>query len=289
MVETIKVGDETCYGCAIMCKQVMEVKAKVDTQYGGSEYETLAAFGSYCGVNDMNEVAYASMLCNMYGLDTISCSANLAFAMECYEKGLLSKNDTDGLELKFGNSSVFHDVITNIAYRQGALGRLLAEGSYRAVEAIGNGAAQFAMICKKQELPAHMPQHKTSLAVIYAVNPFGADHESSEHDPAMMYGYGSRERNWMSQVGGDFTIDATDETELNCKNVIWGYRTQLFYSALETLCLCHFARGVSWQLYGPKDLIKLCEAAAGWDTSTGKPHDYTLRKLQLNWLMNWLI
>ncbi|HED24576.1 MAG TPA: aldehyde:ferredoxin oxidoreductase, partial [Firmicutes bacterium] len=259
MVETIKVGDETCYGCAIACKQVVEIEGKVDRQYGGPEYETLAAFGSYCDVNDLNDVAYANMLCNMYGLDTISCGATLAFAMECYEKGLLSKNDTDGLELNFGNSSIFHDAITNIAYRKGGLGRLLAEGSYRAAEAIGNGAVEFAMTCKKQELPAHMPQHKPSLAVIYAVNPFGADHESSEHDPAMRNEPGSRERSWMSQVGGDFTIDAAEETELNYKNVIWGYRTQLFYAALETLCLCHFAWGVSWQLYGPKDLIKLCE------------------------------
>lgn len=281
MTETIKVGDETCFGCGIKCKQVVKVEDKVDPQYGGPEYETCATFGSYCGVGDLKEVAYANMLCNMYGMDTISCGSTLAFAMECYEKGLLNKEYTDGLELKFGDSSIYHDVLTKIAYRDGELGNLLAEGSYRAAEKIGKGAIELSMTCKKQELPAHMPQYKPSLAVIYSVNPFGADHQSSEHDGSMWYASDSKEKSWMAQIGGNFSIDENDAMELNPKNVVWGYNTQRFYSALDTLCLCQFAWGPSWQLYGPKQLVQFCKSAIGWDTSVYEIMEIGERRLNM--------
>lgn len=281
LVETIKVGDETCYGCGIKCKQIVAVDGKVDPQYGGPEFETCATFGSYCGINDLKEVAYANMLCNMYGMDTISCGATLAFAMECFEKGLLTPEDTGGLELKFGDSSILNDVLTSIAFRKGKLGNLLAEGSYRAGEIIGQGAVDYSITCKKQELPAHMPQYKPSLAVIYSVNPFGADHQSSEHDGSMMYSLDSKEGSWMSQIGCNFTVDGDEATDLNSKNVVWGYNTQKLYSALDSLCLCQFAWGPSWQLYSPQQLVKYCKAAIDWDTSVYEIMEIGERRLNM--------
>ncbi len=267
MEQKIKIGSETCFGCGVKCKQVVEVEGKADPKYGGPEYETVATLGADCGVSDIEAIAHANMLCNMYGLDTISCGATIAFAMECYEKGIISKDMTKGLELKFGNHETFGQIITDIAHRNGELGDLLAEGSYRAAEKLGDQAKEMAITCRMQELPAHMPQHKASLGVIYAVNSFGADHQSSEHDTCMAYALDSKERRWMSQVGGNFTLEEGNSSTLNDSNVIFAYNTQKFYSALDTLSVCQFVWGPTWQLYGPEQLVEICKAAIGWDVS----------------------
>ncbi|MEG2199439.1 MAG: aldehyde ferredoxin oxidoreductase C-terminal domain-containing protein, partial [Anaerovorax sp.] len=186
ITKTILKKRETCFGCAIRCKGEVEIPGKVDPSYGGPEYETCATFGSYCGNTDLGDICLANQLCNMYGLDTISCGATIAFAMNCYEKGLLTKEQTDGLELKYGNGAVFEKLIKKIAYREEGIGRLLALGSERAAKEIGGEAVDLTVTCKGQEWPAHMVQMKPNLAVNYAVNNFGADHQSSEHDPALM-------------------------------------------------------------------------------------------------------
>ena len=92
-----KLGRDTCYACVVRCKRVVEAEYrehKIMPEYGGPEYETLATFGSYCGVGDLRAISYANQLCNMYGVDSISCGATLAWAMECYEKGLLTLAET---------------------------------------------------------------------------------------------------------------------------------------------------------------------------------------------------
>ncbi|MGI6685717.1 MAG: aldehyde ferredoxin oxidoreductase family protein [Bacillota bacterium] len=262
--ETILVGRDTCYACGVRCKRVVEVPGRVDPLYGGPEYETAAAFGSYCGVNDLTAIAEANQLCNMYGLDTISCGATIAFAMECYERKLLTKDDTGGLELNFGREDALLQLVKKIALREG-LGDLLAEGSVRAAERIGQGADKFTVAVKGQELPAHMPQFKPAVGLIYAVNPFGADHQSSEHDPSLVMPEDSQSRRWLAQLGiwkgydDTFTID--DE------KVRFAYDTQCYFSILDTLCLCQFVWGPAWELYGPSDLIQLCRDGIGWQTS----------------------
>src|SRR5690606_7023441 len=114
----------------------------------------------------------------------ISTGATIAFAMECYEKGLIDETHTDGLETTFGNDDVMPILIEKIAKREG-FGDLLAEGSYRAAKKIGGDAYKYSISVKGQELPAHMPEMKPSVGLIYAVNPFGADHQSHEHDPVL--------------------------------------------------------------------------------------------------------
>ncbi len=111
MTETILKKRDTCYACPVRCKRVVEIEGKVDPLYGGPEYETAAALGSYCGITNLETVAIANQLCNMYGLDTISCGATISFAMECFEEGILTKEDTDGLELTFGNDEVLIELI----------------------------------------------------------------------------------------------------------------------------------------------------------------------------------
>ncbi len=268
MSATILKERETCFGCPVRCKRVVEVPGLVDPRYGGPEYETAASFGSYCGVSDLAVVARANQLCNMYGLDTISCGGTIAFAMEAYQKGILSKDDLGddlgGLEPRFGDGEAVLKLIELIANREG-VGDLLAEGSLRAARKLGRGAEDSSVTVKGQELPAHMPQYKPSVGLVYAVNPFGADHQSSEHDPVLTMPPDSRERERLARLGkwrGEPDNFALDE-----EKVRFAHATQCFYSMMDTLCLCQFVWGPAWQLYGPDDVLELCRAGLGWDAS----------------------
>ncbi|MEG1585016.1 MAG: aldehyde ferredoxin oxidoreductase C-terminal domain-containing protein, partial [Anaerovorax sp.] len=252
-----------CFGCAIRCKGEVEIPGKVDPSYGGPEYETCATFGSYCGNTDLGDICLANQLCNMYGLDTISCGATIAFAMNCYEKGLLTKEQTDGLELKYGNGAVFEKLIKKIAYREEGIGRLLALGSERAAKEIGGEAVDLTVTCKGQEWPAHMVQMKPNLAVNYAVNNFGADHQSSEHDPALMAP--KDDQNWLWPNELDTFEDCDAYGVLDDNKAKFAYATQNSYSMMDTLCLCQFAWGPAWQLYGPEDTARFYKFATGDD------------------------
>lgn len=265
MTETILVERDTCFSCTVRCKRVVEtefIKQKVLPRFGGPEYETMAAFGSYCGVDNMHAVALANQLCNQYGMDTISCGATIAFAMECFENGLLNMEDTGGLDLHFGNAESMVKMVEMIAKREG-FGNILAEGSARAAEKIGKNAADYLITAKSQEMPAHMPQFKRSLGLIYAVNPFGADHMSSEHDPFYEEGNADdmAQRN-MAQLGLTTLQAPGSITE---EKVRMAYTTQKVFSALDSFALCMFVFGVGWQLYSPLETVEMINLATGWD------------------------
>lgn len=264
MTDTILIGTDTCYGCAVRCKRVVEISGVVDPIYGGPEYETCAALGSYCGISKMETVALANQLCNAYGIDTISCGGTISFAMECYERGIITKEQTGGLELNFGNDEALLKLIGMIANREG-IGDLLSEGSMRAAQKMGHEAVELSISVKGQELPAHMPQLKPSVGIIYAVNSFGADHQSSEHDPFLLMPSESKERNWLAQIG--IWKGCDDSFQLDEEKVRYAFVTQCFFSILDTLCLCQFVWGCTWQLYGPSDLVDLCRYGIGWETS----------------------
>ena len=176
----------SCYACAVRCKREVKVddRYQVTDAYGGPEYETVAGFGSNCGIADLQAVAKANELCNRYTLDTISTSATVAFAMECFEHGLIGPRETGGLELRFGNVEAMLACVELIARRQG-IGDLLAEGSRRAAEVIGGDAHYFAMHVKGQELAMHEPRGKVGVGLGYAINEAGADHLTAAHDPAL--------------------------------------------------------------------------------------------------------
>lgn len=264
MYETILKSRDTCFACAVRCKRIVEIPGVVDPLYGGPEYETIAAFGSYCGVTDLETIALSNQICNMYGIDTISCGATIAFAMDCYEKGLITMEDTDGLELKFGNHHVVPILVEKIGKREG-FGNLLAEGSFRAAQEIGQNAIELCIAVKGQELPGHMPKFKPAVGLIYAVNPFGADHQSSEHDPFLLMPPDSKERLRLAQIGIWKGYDNT--YELDAEKVRFALASQKYFSMLDSLCLCQFVWGPSWELYGPTDLIDLCKYGIGWYTS----------------------
>jgi aldehyde:ferredoxin oxidoreductase len=194
----------------------------------------------------------------MYGMDTISCGATIAWAMNCFEKGLITKKETRGLDLNFGNSQAMVQLVEMIAKREG-FGNELAEGSFRASEKIGRNTTDLVVTVKKQELPGHMPQLKPSLGLIYAVNPFGADHQSSEHDPS----YSSYPAK-MKQLG---LVDPQPGNELNDEMVKFAFITQCFYACLDSLDICQFVFGAGWQLYNPDQLVEVVRDITGWDVT----------------------
>lgn len=262
------IGRDSCYSCSVRCKRVAETEykgTKVVGHYGGPEYETLSTFGSYCGVDDLDAVALASQMCNEYGVDSISAGATVAFAMDCFEHELISTKDTGGLELRFGNAEAMVEMTRQMLTRSTPFGDLLAEGSARAAEKIGNGAEDLVIAVKKMELPAHMPQAKRSLGLIYAVNPFGADHQSSEHDP--MYEEGNTSDLYMERLNQLGLYDPPPQKSLGPEKVKYALKTEHFYSALDSFGLCQFVFGPAWTLYGPGQMVDFIRAATGWNYS----------------------
>ncbi len=169
--------DTACFGCPIACGKYSIV---ADGKYAGTivegpEYETLWSFGAQCGVDDLGAIAAANMWCDKYGIDTISAGNTIGFAMECYERGLLTKRDTDGLELKFGNHEVFLPLLKKIALREG-IGDLLAEGVREMAKRLKHGAENFAMHVKGMELPAYDPRGAWGMGIAYATSCRGGCH-----------------------------------------------------------------------------------------------------------------
>ncbi len=263
--EQNRLGIDTCFGCVVKCKRVVEITDgpyPVDPVYGGPEYETVATFGSYCGIDDLPAIAKANELCNKYGLDTISCGATIAWAMEAFEAGELTLEETEGLELRFGDAQAMLDLTELIAKREG-FGRILAEGSARAAGQLGKGE-RFLITCKNQESPAHMPQHKKSMALIYAVNPFGADHQSSEHDTEYEQEVFEHFSERLAFLG---LADPQPAAALNAAKVSYARKTQQLMSLMDSLNLCQFVWGSTWQLYGPEQTLAFVRAVTGWEVS----------------------
>ncbi|NOZ48893.1 MAG: aldehyde ferredoxin oxidoreductase family protein [Chloroflexi bacterium] len=185
MHETILKGRDTCMVCPIACKQVVAHEDADEYSlapvYGGPEYETLAALGSDCGVDNLLAVAKANERCAAYGLDTISAGATIAFVMECVDRGLLTADATGGYLPRWGDARAMLAGVELIARREG-FGDKMAEGVARLAADIGNGAEAFALHVKGQELPMHEPRLKAAMGLGYAVAPVGADHMMNIHD-----------------------------------------------------------------------------------------------------------
>ncbi|GIS67129.1 MAG: aldehyde ferredoxin oxidoreductase [Anaerolineaceae bacterium] len=264
MTDTILTGRETCYACTVRCKRSVTTTyqdEEVDEKYGGPEYETLATFGSYCGVSDLSAVAMANQICNEYGLDTIGTGATIAWAMECFEEGIISVQDV-GFPIPMGNPEVMVKLTKLLADRIG-FGDVIADGSRAAANRLGKGH-EFLITVKGSETPAHMPQVKRSLGLVYAVNPFGADHNSSEHDPAVEDDY-KHYSDRLQSIGVKTKLPAKS---LELDKVKFALTTQHMNSFLDSANLCVFVWGSSWQLFGPEDCVRLVNTITGWGDFT---------------------
>ena len=174
MREQIVITDKGCFGCPSPCGKYSRMK-RYNSNVEGPEYETIGMLGSNLGLSDIQDVAQANLLCDDLGIDTISAGSVIGWAMECYEKGIFTKKDTDGLELKFGNTQAVFALTEKIAKRQG-LGALLAEGVKKAAKKVGQGSDKFAIQVKGMEQSAYATHNATAMLLAYMTCDVGAHH-----------------------------------------------------------------------------------------------------------------
>jgi aldehyde:ferredoxin oxidoreductase len=164
------------WSCLQRCGRYTKVGAGPYQYVGGSpEFESQSSLGSRCGNDNLESVLYSHHLANMYGMDTISLGATIAWAMEAWDLGLLTEEDTDGIDLSWGNHESIVKLVKMIAFREG-FGNVLAEGSARAAEQIGKGTGEFVMAVKKQEIAGQEPRAQKSMGLAAVTAARGADH-----------------------------------------------------------------------------------------------------------------
>jgi len=250
----------SCVACTIGCEHIYSL--------GGSnvriEYENLFALGSLCGVSDHAAVLRASQRCDELGIDTISTGGTIAFAMECVERGLL-----DEPWLTFGSGAALLKAIELIGAREG-LGQLLADGSRRAAEVIGQGSIAFAPQVKGLEIPGYEPRGLQTMALGFAVGARGADHNRS----------------------GAYDVDFSDKVDrrhATLDSVQYAIETEDKAALMDSLILCKFLRRVLEDFYG--ESAAMLRAVTGWDVTADELRETATRivtaKRQVNLLAGW--
>jgi aldehyde:ferredoxin oxidoreductase len=258
--ETIRVGMDGCFACPVKCKKVVEIKEpyQVDKAYGGPEYETLGAFGSNCGIDDLAAVSKASAMCNAYSIDTISTGVTISFAMECFENGIITTDDTGGIDLKFGNVDAMLKMVEAIARREG-IGDILAEGSARAAEKFGKGAEAFSIQVKNLELPMHEPRLNKAMALGFMINPHGADHCCNMIDLAFRTSGDASSVTVADAV--PMGMESVPFDDIGPKKIALLKIVQLKKIIFDSLALCQFLP------YSYEQVAELTAGVTGWNTT----------------------
>ena len=272
--EKHRVGMGTCYSCAVRCKKEVELEEpyRVERRYGGPEYETLGALGSDCGVSDLPAICKANELCQRYGIDTIGAGTTIAFAMECYEEGIIDDETTGGVKLNFGDAEAMLKTVELIGKREG-IGDILAEGSRRASRVFGEESRRYLVEVKGQEAPMHEPRLKRGLGLGYAVSPTGADHCHNLHDTVMnARSYDSLRPLGIYEEVPVFSL-GPDKVRL--------FRSQMQMRVLANcLSVCQFP---PWRFSEYGDLV---QAVTGWDVSMHELVQVAERTLALAKIFN---
>ena len=263
-----------CYACPIGCGKEVEVtEGKYRTPRGeGVEYETIAGFAGMTRNADAASVILANSLCNRYGLDTISTSAVIAFAMEAYERELIGPEHTGGLSLRFGDPDAILAMIEKVAHRRD-VGDVLAEGVREAARRIGDGAQEFAIHVKGLDIAYHDPRAFVSMAVNYATANRGGCHLE-----ALSYwnGYGIRH----ADLG---YLETLPHHESDAQQAQMAYDYQNYMSIYNPLGLCKFiAKG----LVGPERIAQIVNSALGWHWAAEDALTMGDRLFQLKRLIN---
>ncbi|MEM1515457.1 MAG: aldehyde ferredoxin oxidoreductase family protein [Candidatus Bathyarchaeia archaeon] len=172
------IKDRSGYGCTMLCEKVAMITRGpfAGKVVHGAEYETVAMLGANCGFSNLNALLQANLLCDLLGIDTISMGAVASFAMECYERGILTREDLGGLDLKFGNYDALNKLIEMVAYRKG-IGKILAEGVRIASQKIGKGSEHYAIEIKGLETPAWGVRGAPAMALQYVTVDRGGCHQ----------------------------------------------------------------------------------------------------------------
>jgi aldehyde:ferredoxin oxidoreductase len=323
LVDAVAVRDQmreqmtACFACSVRCKKVVRIEQReeearaakngkvaavdpkgryrVDPKYGGPEYETMAVFGPNLGVDDLVAICKSNEMCNYLGMDTISTGATIAWAMECYEHGILTDEDTAGRPLRFRDADAVVRLIEQIAYRQG-IGDLLAEGSQRAAATVGRGAEEFLTTVKGMEMAMHDPRHMPRMRVSYMLAPTGGDHMSQT----------SNRGGLRNQVGLCHFLNYEEEQSLQILRAVTGWDLtpeELVSTAHRGLTLARlfnvregFGRdddalprrfhedlpmhkGLTDEQIG--EIVRDYYLEQGWDPETGVPTAETIRALEI--------
>jgi len=257
MTETILKDRGTCYACVVRCKRIVEVeegKYKTDPAYGGPEYETVGALGSNCGVGSLEAVAKGNAICNAEGLDTIGGGMMVSFAMECFENGVITEEDTGGIKANFGNADAMLQLLEMTIAREG-IGDLLAQGYQACIDAWGAGAKPYAIEVKGQPLPMHEPRYKFGLGIGYAISPTGADHVHNIHDTGFVTEAG---------LGGVMPLGILDPLPAEDMSPA---KVRLTKVVSEGSLLKNMLGMCLFLPYSPNETVALIRAVTGWNTS----------------------
>jgi aldehyde:ferredoxin oxidoreductase len=252
--EKLSPKKKTCFACPVACSRIVEIKKdEYSFKTYGPEYETLASLGSFCMNSNLESIVKANDICNRLGIDTISAGVAIAFAMECYEKGIITKNDTGGIELTWGNHEAIIKLCELIGKKEG-FGSLLGEGVRIAAEKIGRGSEKFAMHVKGLEIPMHNPYRFKEMGLNYATSNRGACHNRGS--PAYIsrgvllpeFGYKEKTDGFIEHGKGKMTKIHQDVCTM-----------------IDALGLCKFV--VFFGGVGISILADAYSAATGWETS----------------------
>jgi len=253
LADKFMIDHETCRGCLVKCKPVVEIKEGPYAMEPGAgpEYETEAAFGTMLMNDDLAAVCKANDFCNRAGMDTITCGATFAWAMDCYEAGILKPEDYEGIELKWGDIDTVIKLLPSIVAKEGKLGKLLAKGSRAASEEIGGGSDAFLTDTKGLEAPMHDPRLNWGDGLAYAVSVRGACHVSNMtyllEWGAIRYpeiGLDKHYKEFSAEYRGEAVAKTTD---LGC--------------IMNSACWCEFAGTI----FTIPQLVETFNAVAGYD------------------------
>lgn len=299
--DSYRVKMDGCFACPVRCKKRVRLERpwKVDPRYGGPEYETLGAIGTNLAIDDLAALCKANEILNYYALDSISTGVTISWAIDVFERGLITEADTDGLHLEWANGSLLIRLVEKIANREG-FGDLLAEGAVRAARTIGRGTEQYVVHIKGLEVAMHDPRGMLDKRKNYPVTPTGGDHTT-----------GSGLRNSLRNVVGMCIIPKYDDAQMTgiIRDVTgWDLSeeevTQIVRRGLTMTRLFNLREGLTraddrlpWRLHqpiatGPLGNYAISEgeiqqavsdyyAAQGWDPESGVPLPDVLASLGL--------
>jgi len=247
-----------CSSCAMRCEHICVVQ---EGPYKGAmarvEYEPLWALGPYCGIDRLDAIIKASELCNYYGMDSISAGVIVGFAMDCYENGILTEKDTDGIEARFGNHEALVKLLEKMGKREG-IGDILAEGVKIAAEKIGKGADKLALHIKGVEVTGYDLRCLKTAALGFAVSFRGADH--NRHGAYAFDVKGKVNRLKAERGRGKMVKDIED-----------------VYTVIDSMIVCKFSRGTYYKEF--EDLAKLYTLVTGFETT---PEEIRLKGERIN-------
>lgn len=267
MAETYQNRTYSCYRCPIGCGRETRAPRYGVDKVDGPEYETIGALGSLMMIDDLEAVIYAGHLCNVHGVDSISTGCTIALACEMFERGTISRADTGGLEIRYGDVAVMHRLIEMIARREG-FGDVLAEGSACLAERFG--VPGLAVTVKRLEVPMHDPRAFVGMAITYALSPCGASHMQGD-----MYGVDMGQCD-VPEIGveyGDRLVSSEEKGRISAREQAWR-------NLYNSLTLCQF------QDIGAAKMLTALKCTAGWDLSARDLLDMAKRIVTLKRLLN---